>query len=96
VVRLFELFNSALETGIKQKDLDEMRKVQYRICEGEKLVARWGVVGMKEAISRMWGIGGNKGARLPLAGGFEGGEEEWKKWEGVFVGLKDLEEGMGK
>ena len=92
VVRLFRIFNNSLAKGTTKKDIEEMRVLQFRICEGEKLVARWGVVGMKEAIARVWGIGGNKGARLPLAGGFEDGDKEWSKWENVYSGLKELEE----
>ena len=92
VVRLFDMFNSSLEKGITKKDMDEMRLLQFRICEGEKLVAKWGVVGMKEAISRIWSMGSRDGGRLPLAGGFEDGEAEWRKWSKVFESLKDLEE----
>ena len=46
VVRLFDLFNKSMSKGMTKKDLDEMRSLQFRICEGEKLVATWGVVGM--------------------------------------------------
>ena len=69
-----------------------MQALQFQICEGEKLVAKWGVVGMKEAIARIWGMGDRKGGRLPLAGGFEDGEDEWRKWDKIFQGLKKLEE----
>lgn len=92
VVRLFRLYNDSAAKGATERDFDEMRLLQFRICEGEKLIARWTVVGMKEAIARVWGIGGNKGARLPLAGGFEDGDKEWAKWDEVFQGLKALEE----
>ena len=77
---------------MKKKDIEEMRSLQFRICEGEKLVARWGVVGMKEACARVWGMGSRTGGRLPLAGGFEDGEAEWTKWSEVFQGLKKMEE----
>jgi len=60
VVRLFQNFNEASARGTSQKELDGMRELQFRICEGEKLVATWGVVGMKEAIARMWGMGDKK------------------------------------
>lgn len=92
VVRLFRLFNDSSAKGTTKKDIEEMRLLQFRICEGEKLVARWGVVGMKEAIARVWGMGDRKGGRLPLAGGFEDGDQEWAKWEKTFQGLKELEE----
>jgi len=92
VVRLFNRFNDSVAKGTTKEDLHAMRELQFRICEGEKLVARWGVVGIKEACARLWDFGGNKGARLPLAGGFEEGDQEWKKWEGAYQGLKELEQ----
>lgn len=60
VVRLFSTFNETSAKGATKQDLDLMRELQFRICEGEKLVATWGVVGMKEAIARMWGMGDKK------------------------------------
>jgi len=92
VVRLFRTYMDSSAKGTSKKDIEEMRELQFRICEGEKLVATWGVVGMKEAIARMWNIGDRKGGRLPLAGGFPEGDKEWVKWEKVFNGLRELEE----
>jgi 2-keto-3-deoxy-L-rhamnonate aldolase len=92
VVRLFNLFNESAEKGITKKDLNEFRSLQFRICEGEKLVAAWGVVGIKEAMARVWGFGSKTGGRLPLAGGFQEGDKEWNKWAEVYQGLKELEE----
>lgn len=92
VVRLYNMFNSSLENGISKKDLQAMRDLQFRICEGEKIVAKWGPVGMKEACARVWGFGSKEGGRLPLAGGFEEGDAEWNKWAKLFEGLKELEE----
>lgn len=60
VVRLFNTFNETSAKGTSKGDLVSMRELQFRICEGEKLVATWGVVGMKEAIARMWGMGDKK------------------------------------
>jgi len=92
VVRLFTMYNESAAKGTSKQDLQEMRNLQFRICEGEKLVAKWGVVGIKEAIARTWGMGSKTGGRLPLAGGFEDGEKEWSKWSEVYQGLKELEE----
>lgn len=92
VVRLYDLFNSSLENGISKNDIQAMRDLQFRICEGEKIVAKWGPVGMKEACARVWGFGSKEGGRLPLAGGFEEGDAEWNKWSKLFEGLKELEE----
>ena len=92
VVRLFNMFNESIEKGMTRKQLQEMQSLQFRICEGEKLVARWGVVGVKEACARVWSMGSRTGGRLPLAGGFEDSEAEWSKWSKIYQGLKELEE----
>jgi len=94
LVRLYQTFQDSAAKGTTKKDIDEMRELQYRICEGEKIVARWGVVGVKEALARLWSIGDRKGGRLPLAGGFED-EQEWSRWDDVFQGLKTLEQSFG-
>jgi 2-keto-3-deoxy-L-rhamnonate aldolase len=93
VVRLFNLFNETIASGITKENIRELRDLQFKICEGEKLVARWGVVGLKEALARVWDFGGAKGGRLPIAGGFED-DKEWSKWEKVYQGLKKLEDSL--
>lgn len=93
VVRLFNLFNETIASGITKDNIKELRDLQFKICEGEKLVARWGVVGLKETLARVWDFGGAKGARLPIAGGFED-DKEWSKWEKVYQSLKELEESL--
>ena len=92
VVRLFNMFNESLEKGLTKKDLQDMRDLQFRICEGEKLVASSGVVGMKEACARIWSMGSRKGGRLPLAGGFQDGDAEWSRWSKIYEDLKAMEE----
>lgn len=91
IVRLFQLYKDSLAKGVTQADLQEMRKLQVNICRVEKLSATWGVVGIKEAIARTWAIGDRRATRLPLAGGFEHGEIEWSKWQGVIDDMKALE-----
>jgi 2-keto-3-deoxy-L-rhamnonate aldolase len=42
-------------------------------------------------------MGDGKGGRLPLAGGFEDGDQEWEKnWKKTFEGLKELEQQFEK
>ncbi|KAF2716910.1 aldolase [Polychaeton citri CBS 116435] len=94
VTRLYKLYHDNSAKGTSKKDFEEMRELQFRICEGEKVIARWGVVGIKESLARVWSIGSTEGARLPLAGGFEDGAKEWAKWDGVFTDLKKLEESL--
>ena len=101
VVKLYNTFHATLgekaETtdgaGIKEK-LEEMRSLQYHISAGEKLIVRWGTVGVKEACARILGFGDADGARLPLRGGFPEGDAEWKKWEGVMAELGSIEKAL--
>ena len=94
VVRLFQTFQDSSAKGMTSKHIDEMRSLQYKICQGEKLVAKWGAVGIKEACARLWGFGDKEGARLPLAGGLQGGDSEWATFKEVLEGLKKYEESL--
>lgn len=57
LVRLFSIYTEASAKGATKKDVATMRELQFRICEAEKLIAAWGVVGQKESIARVWGLG---------------------------------------
>lgn len=92
VTRLFRIFHDSSAKGTTKADIDEMRSLQFKICQGEKLVEKWGTVGIKEAISRLWGMGDKEGARLPLAGGFQGADKEWDLFKDVFDELKGMED----
>ncbi|KAF4548721.1 4-hydroxy-2-oxoglutarate aldolase-like protein 2 [Elsinoe fawcettii] len=96
VVRLYQLYHDSSAKGTTKKDIDEMRDLQFRICQGERIVAKWGAVGIKESIARLWGFGDKEGARLPLQGGLQGGDAEWAKFKDVQEGLKKLEESYEK
>lgn len=49
-----------------------------------------GVPGIKEAISRVLGMGDRDGTRLPLKGSMRDGE--WEKWTEITDDLKSLED----
>ena len=70
---------------------ERLRELQYKVSAGEELVVKYQTVGIKEAASRVLGFGERDGTRLPLKGGFPGGDEEWKDWEGVMTALEELE-----
>jgi 2-keto-3-deoxy-L-rhamnonate aldolase len=89
VVQLYNLFRSTnSKDGEKWK---EMRDLQYKISAAEDLVVKWGTVGIKEAVSRVLGLGERDGTRAPLHGGFPGGEKEWEAWRGVMDGMAEVE-----
>jgi 2-keto-3-deoxy-L-rhamnonate aldolase len=68
-----------------------MRQLQYKITNGEKLVVKWGTVGIREAVARIIGLGDSDGGRLPLQGGFPEGDAEWKKWGSAIEALHSTE-----
>lgn len=89
LVRLFEL---SAKSQLTDGELAERKLLQYRVSCMEELVGRYGIPGIKEAISRLRGFGDIDGTRLPLAGGIPGGEAEWKNWKGVIDALEELEQ----
>jgi 2-keto-3-deoxy-L-rhamnonate aldolase len=60
----------------------------------EELVVKFGTVGIKEAISRILGLGDIDGTRLPLCGGLPGGDKEWESWKGVIGDLEAVEKSL--
>ena len=82
IVRLWE--------ATLQGSLDEARSIQEAVCRGEELVVGCGVPGIKEAVSRILGMGDKDGTRLPLKGGM--GEGEWEKFTEIMDDLGNLEQ----
>lgn len=68
------------------------RRIQEIVCRGEELVVGCGVVGVKEGVSRVLGMGDKDGTRLPMKGGMP--DAEWAKFEGVVAELERLEEDL--
>ncbi|KAI0148726.1 dihydrodipicolinate synthase [Xylariaceae sp. FL1272] len=78
VVRLYAL---SVKNPLTDEELAERRRLQYRVSSVEELVAKFGTVGIKEAVSRLRGMGDRDGTRLPLHGGIPGGDAEWDNWK---------------
>ncbi|KAI1273446.1 dihydrodipicolinate synthase [Xylaria sp. FL0933] len=88
VVRLYEL---SVKTQLSEEEATERRRLQFKVSSIEELVARFGTVGIKEAISRLRGLGDRDGTRLPLYGGIPGGDAEWANWEGLADSVEEEE-----
>ncbi len=88
VVYLYEL---SIQDNPTPDTIERMRSVQYRLSWVEELVVKYGIVGIKEATSRILGFGDRDGTRLPLCGGIPGGDSEWENWEEIFADLGSLE-----
>lgn len=87
VVRIFDLFEKN-SLGA----LEELRTLQRKVAAGEKMVGKWGVIGVKEGISRLRGFGDSDGGRVPLQGGF--GDAEWAKWKDALDELEAVERSL--
>ncbi|CAJ2502278.1 Uu.00g096720.m01.CDS01 [Anthostomella pinea] len=88
VVKLYEL---ALKNRPSDDEVARRRALQFKVSAMEELVVRFGTVGIKEAVSRLRGMGDCDGTRLPLFGGIPGGDDEWAKWKEC-VGMMEEEE----
>ncbi|KAI1121379.1 dihydrodipicolinate synthase [Nemania abortiva] len=91
VVRLYEL---SVKTQLTEEEAAERRRLQFKVSSIEELVAKFGTVGIKEAISRLRGFGDKDGTRLPLHGGIPGGDAEWANWKGLADSVQEEEDGL--
>jgi 2-keto-3-deoxy-L-rhamnonate aldolase len=92
VVKLYDL---AAADNMDRVHRETVRKLQYAISRAEELVVLWGVVGIKEALARIYDMGDRDGARLPLKGGFPNGDGEWNNWAEVMAEMLAVEEAEG-
>ncbi|KAF2962737.1 hypothetical protein GQX73_g10841 [Xylaria multiplex] len=89
VVRLYEL---SVKNQLSEEEAAERRRLQFKVSSIEELVAKFGTVGIKEAISRLRGFGERDGTRLPLHGGIPGGDAEWANWKGLADSVQEEED----
>ena len=74
-----------------EKDLTEL---QAQVAEAEEVIVQWEMIGVKEGISRVLGMGGRSGTRFPLEGGIPDGV--WVKLKGIFDELGSIEARFAK
>jgi 2-keto-3-deoxy-L-rhamnonate aldolase len=65
VVRLQQL---AEERPMEQATLDEIQKLQYAVSRAQNFIIQTGIIGIREGILRVTGMGSVEGGRLPLSG----------------------------
>jgi len=87
VVHLYTLVTQT--DPLDREMLERVRELQYRISRAEELIVRFGVVGIKEAASRVLNFGEPNGGRLPLARGM--GYGEWEKWSEEMTEMARIE-----
>ncbi|OIW32749.1 aldolase [Coniochaeta ligniaria NRRL 30616] len=76
VVALFDAVTKSNTGDVSA--LAEARRLQYVVSRAEEFIGKTGVVGIKDAVYRVTGLGFNEGGRLPLKGRLADGE-----WEGL-------------
>ncbi|KAI0012622.1 aldolase [Xylariaceae sp. FL0662B] len=86
VVRLYDL---SVKNQPTDDEVRKRRLLQFKLSSVEELVVKFGTVGIKEATSRLRGLGDRDGTRLPLYGGIPGDDAEWAKWK---VDIDQMEE----
>lgn len=88
------LYNLSIKNNATEAEVKERRLLQYKLSSVEELVVKFGTVGIKEAVSRILGMGDIDGTRLPLCGGLPGGTKEWENWSGVIGDLEAVEKSL--
>jgi 2-keto-3-deoxy-L-rhamnonate aldolase len=87
VSRLFSLASKATLAG---DDLEELRRLQWKVSTAEEFIVQNGILGIREAIYRVRGFGQLPGGRLPLRGCMTQGAYE--AWNHVFSQMAQEEE----
>lgn len=91
VVHLYEL---SIKENPTSEEVKERKVLQHKVSAVEELVVKFGTVGIKEAISRILGLGDRDGTRLPLWGGIPGGDKEWENWKEAIDELAAVEKSL--
>ncbi|AEO60412.1 Dihydrodipicolinate synthetase-like protein [Thermothelomyces thermophilus ATCC 42464] len=80
VVRLMQLM---LQAEPNPETRAEIRRLQFAVGRAEEFVMRYGIMGIREATSRVAGFGNLEGGRLPLRGSLP--EGVWEQAKGLFL-----------
>jgi 2-keto-3-deoxy-L-rhamnonate aldolase len=86
-----KLYNMSVKNQVTDEEASQRRLLQYKISTMEEIIIKHGTVGIKEAISRLRGMGDRDGTRLPLYGGFPGGDAEWEAWKEAVDAMEEEE-----
>lgn len=89
---LVRLFNLVSKKSPSEKEVKEMKSIHWVVSSAEEMVGKWGIVGIKEGIFKVMGIGNLDGGRLPLRGCLPDGE--WERWAGPLGEMKSIEDGL--
>ncbi|TID21422.1 tRNA ligase 1 [Venturia nashicola] len=83
------LMDLTAERPIDSKSLAEIQSMQFAVSCAEEYIGAWGIVGIKEGIYRVLGMGNQEGGRLPLKGKLS--DEQWNVWDTAMSRMEALE-----
>ncbi|ORY10161.1 hypothetical protein BCR34DRAFT_588766 [Clohesyomyces aquaticus] len=86
------LMTLAEKRPIEPEAHEEIKKLQYAVSTAEEFIGKWGIVGIKEGVHRVLGMGTLEGGRLPLKGKLP--EGEWQNWDKVMLRIQKIEESL--
>ncbi|KAI1637948.1 hypothetical protein F4809DRAFT_640057 [Biscogniauxia mediterranea] len=85
VVRLFDVVN---KRPLDEEAIKEARVLQHKVSSAEEFIGRWGVLGIREAIYHVVGLGTLEGGRAPLRGRIPDGA--WAEWNHVMTAMSEI------
>ncbi|KAH7303899.1 dihydrodipicolinate synthase [Stachybotrys elegans] len=80
------------ERPAREETLEQARKLQWLVSSAEEYIGKTGVLGIREAIFQVLGMGHQEGGRLPLRGTIAPGE--WEKWSGIMGRMIEAEKAL--
>ncbi|KAE9982898.1 hypothetical protein EG328_010445 [Venturia inaequalis] len=89
VSRLMDL---AERRPIEPEVLAEIQTMQFAVSCAEEYIGAWGIVGIKEGVYRVLGMGNQEGGRLPLKGKLS--DEQWNIWSSTMSRMAALEKSI--
>ncbi|KAI0126113.1 dihydrodipicolinate synthetase [Xylariales sp. AK1849] len=89
VVRLMDL---AEKKPVDQSTLQESQRLQFIVSRAQEYIAKFGLVGIKEAVYRVTGFGDMNSGRLPVTGRLP--DHEWEKWHPILLAGAEKEEAL--
>ncbi|KAF2876699.1 dihydrodipicolinate synthetase family protein [Massariosphaeria phaeospora] len=86
------LMNMSEKRPIEPEVHEQIQKLQFAVSSAEEFVGRWGIIGIKEGVQRVLGLGNLEGGRLPLKGKLPDGE--WEKWNKTMSRMQKIEDSL--
>ncbi|KAF2195781.1 dihydrodipicolinate synthetase [Zopfia rhizophila CBS 207.26] len=81
------LMNLSEKRPIEPKVHEEIQALQYAVSTAEEYIGKWGIVGIKEGVYRVLGMGTLEGGRLPLKGKLPDGSDKSRPYYGARIVL---------